>query len=76
MPVAGAWRYLDYASEADVEEVEARYRALWEAEQAGGLVADLLLCMELRDAYFLWRVARVPTIYYPAIIFLQDENAV
>lgn len=29
--------------------------------------------MELRDAYFLWKASNIATIYYPAIIFMQDE---
>jgi len=71
--VVGKVRFLAYKSEADVQEVEAHYRNLWRAEQESGLVADLLLCMEMRDAYFLWRVGQVATIYYPAVIFMQDE---
>ena len=59
-------------------EVEEAYRDFWDAETRSGLQADLLICMELRDAYFLWKVARslqqsVATIYYPGIIFMQDE---
>ncbi|CAJ1348896.1 unnamed protein product [Effrenium voratum] len=63
-------RFLTYSSEADEKEVEAAYKAFWEAEN---LRADLVLAMELRDAYFLWKVAQVATIYYPAMIFMQDE---
>jgi len=73
VPVSSDWRYLAYKNASDVAHVEHRYRVLWEAERAIGHSADLLLCMELRDAYFLWRVSGVATIYYPAIIFLQDE---
>eukprot|EP00931_Biecheleriopsis_adriatica_P106664 TRINITY_DN81069_c0_g1_i1.p1 TRINITY_DN81069_c0_g1~~TRINITY_DN81069_c0_g1_i1.p1 ORF type:complete len:326 (+),score=61.62 TRINITY_DN81069_c0_g1_i1:151-1128(+) len=29
--------------------------------------------MELRDAYFLWLVTGVATLYYPALIFMQEE---
>eukprot|EP00927_Polykrikos_kofoidii_P079594 TRINITY_DN76383_c0_g1_i1.p1 TRINITY_DN76383_c0_g1~~TRINITY_DN76383_c0_g1_i1.p1 ORF type:complete len:721 (+),score=84.32 TRINITY_DN76383_c0_g1_i1:290-2452(+) len=73
LPVPGGLRFRTYTSQSDVDEVAQSYHALWVAEFATGLKPDLLLCMELRDAYFLWRVGRVPTIYYPAIIFLQDE---
>eukprot|EP00435_Cladocopium_sp_Y103_P008147 s621_g2.t1 len=77
-PVPARLRYKIYMSEADVAEVEHAYREFWDAETRSGLLADLLICMELRDAYFLWKVARsmqhtVATIYYPGIIFMQDE---
>ena len=51
----------------------AAYEKFWEAEQAESARADLVLAMELRDAYFLWRVCEAATIYYAALIFLQDE---
>ena len=56
-----------------VQEVALAYHAFWDAEAGRGLRADLILAMELRDAYFLWRAAHSATIYYTALIFLQDE---
>lgn len=77
-PVPARLRYKIYMSDKDVAEVEHAYRDFWNAEIRSGLLADLLICMELRDAYFLWKVSRsmqhtVATIYYPGIIFMQDE---
>lgn len=72
-PVPSEWRFRTYESSSDVVGVERSYQMMWTEERATGLDSNLILCMELRDAYFLWRVSRLPTIFYPALIFLQDE---
>ncbi|CAE7768907.1 DJP1 [Symbiodinium sp. CCMP2456] len=69
-PVPGRLRWKVYESSLDEEEVLAAYDRFWESEL---LRADLVIAMELRDAYFLWRVCDAATIYYAALIFLQDE---
>ena len=69
-PVPAGLRWKVYESSLDEEEVLAAYDRFWESEKTR---ADLVLAMELRDAYFLWRVSEAATIYYAALIFLQDE---
>eukprot|EP00439_Symbiodinium_sp_Y106_P060028 s5702_g8.t2 len=71
--VPAGLRWKVYESSWDEEEILAAYEKFWEAEQAESARADLVLAMELRDAYFLWRVCEAATIYYAALIFLQDE---
>ncbi|CAK9036757.1 unnamed protein product [Durusdinium trenchii] len=72
-PVPARLRFKIYESDVDLNEVEDAYRIFWEAEMRLGLRADLIICMELRDAFFLWKITEVAMIYYPAIIFMQDE---
>ncbi|CAE6945043.1 DJP1 [Symbiodinium sp. CCMP2592] len=74
-PVPAGLRWKVYESDWDEEEVLAAYEKFWEAERQAeaSARADLVLAMELRDAYFLWRVCEAATIYYAALIFLQDE---